>query len=174
MSVRVVLAVLVLGGIACSGDTEHRADPAAEVVEEAPADGAVADGRSSAVSSGGSRVALRVEPFPVETGPVSFLVELPDAYEGTPTLDLVSPSMPMHGVVRYEASRAGGFWTFETEIPMEGDWLAYVNLDAGTDAAEFAFEVAAGEGGHDHGADAGVSGSGEGDGDGQHDHREGA
>ncbi len=56
--------------------------------------------------------------------------------------DLVSPSMPSHGITRYAAVPAeDGSYLVETEIPMQGDWVLYVNLDDGGDSAEFPFEV---------------------------------
>ena len=104
------------------------------------------EGRTDGLSASGIAVRLQVEPFPVPVGPVFVRVEA----AGTtalprPTLDLVSPTMPMHGVVRYDAEEASGGFATTMEVPMEGRWAIYVNLDDGADAAWFEFEVAPGD-----------------------------
>jgi hypothetical protein len=58
--------------------------------------------------------------------------------------DLVSPTMPTHGIVRVPATaHPEGGYIVDTDIPMEGAWVLYVNLDDGEDFAEFPFQVAA-------------------------------
>ncbi len=112
-------------------------------------------GRWTRESSGGARITLSVDPFPVVAGPVRFTIEELPGDEGgaTPTLDVVSPTMPAHGVVRFPAVRRGDDWVVDAEIPMEGQWIAYFNLDFGADAAAFSLDVGPGAaGGHQHGA----------------------
>ncbi len=68
------------------------------------------------------------------------------------SLDLVSPEMPIHGLVRREVVDG---WV-DIDLPMEGRWTVYVNLDeAGATTSEFRFDVPSGEaGGHmRHGGD---------------------
>jgi len=111
-------------------------------------------------TGGGTEVVLRrVEPDsgPLVAGPVRWRIETSLPLERAPTVDLVSPEMPMHGIVRYPstASDADG-WDVETPIPMEGRWHLYVNVDDGADAAEFILDALPGEaGGHEHGSEAG-------------------
>ncbi|MGH7573583.1 MAG: hypothetical protein ACREM1_00390 [Longimicrobiales bacterium] len=98
-----------------------------------------------------SGVVVRVRPqaTPVREGPVTFLIELdpPPAEELQVSVDLVSPTMPAHGINRYDAQRqARNRYRAVTEIPMAGDWNLYVNLGNGETAAEFSFEVVAADG----------------------------
>lgn len=107
-------------------------------------------GPRMATSSGGSHVTLSVSPHPVVAGPLSLEISVHSSDDSVvpSSVDLVSPSMPMHGVVRYPVTDG----TVDIEIPMEGDWVVYVNLDGtGNDTAEFVFQVAPNsEGGHNH------------------------
>jgi len=100
-------------------------------------------------ASDGSHVTMtagtEILPGPLE---LSFSVHAPDGSVAPVSLDLVSPTMPMHGLVRYPI--ADGL--AEIDLPMEGQWAIYVNLDdAGQASAEFLFDVPPGEsGGHQH------------------------
>lgn len=131
------------------GSGMSHAAAAEGVVEPAgPRSGA---GPWSATSASGVRVTVAFPRAPILPGPVRVAVAVDDP-AGSATarsLDLVSPTMPAHGVLRYPVVDGGA----GIEIPMEGSWAIYVNLDEdGVDTAEFLFDVAAGPGGgHQHG-----------------------
>lgn len=105
-------------------------------------------------STSGVEITLRsTEGAPV-VGPIRFEIEVdrPDMVQPR-SLDIVSPTMPMHGVLRYPVhGPENGLFHAETTIPMEGSWAVYVNLDEGADAAEFLFRVEPSptEGAHKH------------------------
>ena len=104
----------------------------------------------TAAAADGTRVTLAAASHPLRPGRVEFTVRVDGREDaGRPySVDLVSPTMPMHGVVR--SSVRGE--TAEVEIPMEGTWALYVNLDSvGSNTAEFVFVVGPGEApGHTH------------------------
>lgn len=152
--------VVVCAGLGCSsgdaGEPSPRADDDAwqgvEGNAPTPADGAL-----RARSASGVRIALRPgAPEPLGAGPVRFLIDVEADIAGPlpVSVDVVSPTMPMHGVRRYAAEHLEGHrYAVDAELPMEGTWAVYVNLDAGGDAAAFELEVApssTGEG-HQHG-----------------------
>lgn len=122
----VAVAALVVALAACSADDAGRA--------EAPAaDPAAADAWSTRLDDG---TTVRVQPqvTPVPVGRTTFLIELEPVPADTPavTVDILSPSMPAHGIIRYAAVAAGpGRFRADAEIPMAGDWSLYVNLDEG-------------------------------------------
>jgi hypothetical protein len=68
------------------------------------------------------------------------------------SVDLISPTMPAHGIVRspVQGTPDTGY-SVAIDIPMEGTWAIYVNLDeVGGDAAEFIFKAGAlGGSGHE-------------------------
>lgn len=106
--------------------------------------------RAEAISQFGTVVWLTLPRDTVLVGPLNVSVGLREPREQPPTLDLVSPTMPMHGVVRYGSERVeDGAFTASVHVPMEGRWAVYVNLDDGSDAAWFEFEARA-EAGADH------------------------
>jgi hypothetical protein len=110
-------------------------------------------GRWTAESTLGTEVRLEGPAGPLEAGTIHF-VALVDPPPAGPSLsvDLVSPTMPMHGIQRFPVRRqAPGEYLIEVPIPMEGLWSLYVNLDEGSDAAEFSFEVEPGVGAEGHG-----------------------
>ncbi len=114
----------------------------------------------AATSTSGIPVTVSADAGPLRPGPIELTIRLDEpAEDGLPvTLDLVSPDMPMHGVVRYPTSPEGsGHYAASLEIPMEGYWEIYVNLDYGADAAVFPVEVELPEGAqpHEHGGGAG-------------------
>ena len=76
--------------------------------------------------------------------PIRFEIFVDSARADHPvTADLLAPEMPAHGISRYEAVQLRpGVYALELEIPMEGKWELYVNLDDGSDAAAFPFAVA--------------------------------
>lgn len=107
------------------------------------------------VSSGGSSVRVVTPPEPMEAGTLTFEFEVdpPPPEDREITIDLASPEMPAHGVVRYPAEAQGeGRYRATAVIPMEGRWALYLNLDYGADAAAFEFDAspARGSEGHDH------------------------
>lgn len=144
-----LLTILCLA--ACStGDAEETPAGSVDAPPE-PAPAAATPDGWTATSPRGTEVTVRAEPTPLTAGPVRFEILSPNAPDGPLTVDLVSPSMPMHGIRRYEAvGLENGTWVVEAEIPMEGRWGLYVNLDHGAEAAEFLFEAAPGEEGTDH------------------------
>jgi hypothetical protein len=98
-------------------------------------------------------VTLSVEAMPVRPGRLRIEVALDEApAEAIPlSVDLVSPEMPMHGVRRFEADVSGpGRYEAVVDIPMEGYWEVYVNLDYGADAAAFELDVEPPEDGEGH------------------------
>ena len=107
-----------------------------------------------ATSDGGSRVSLHPSEFPLNVGAVSLAIQI-QTDNGEPharSIDLISPTMPAHGIVRsaVRGSAEAGY-AADIDIPMEGTWAVYVNLDeVGGDAAEFIFMAGTpGEGGHE-------------------------
>lgn len=118
-------------------------------------DGALqGEGPWTATATGGANVTLSSGNAPFISGSVDLeiSVHVPDGHATPKSVDLISPTMPVHGIVRYGVS--DGVATID--IPMEGRWALYVNLDeSGSDSAEFLFDVAPGEGGgHAHGGGA--------------------
>jgi len=149
-----LLAAVALG--ACSGGYEMDPIEAREPDVTARAEavpGEVEVRRLQAESPSGAVLTLALPPE-LHTGPHTVEVTVPENVDPAGvTADLVSPSMPMHGVTRLTPTIRDGRVLLTLEIPMEGDWALYVNLDgAGVDAAEFLFEVlphpGAGHGGH--------------------------
>lgn len=101
----------------------------------------------NARSPSGTLVRLRPEEVPLRAGTNRFQVALEGSRpaDRPVTVDLVSPTMPTHGIARYAAAPAGEAYSVEVTIPMEGRWLLYVNLDHGDDAAAFDLDVAPAE-----------------------------
>ncbi|RMH22773.1 MAG: hypothetical protein D6701_01075, partial [Gemmatimonadetes bacterium] len=149
---QVLLAVVPAFVLACGGEApaEDGGGPHGE-------DGvAEASGVFEVVSTGGTPVTLRPDPSPPAVGDVRFVIDLPDDLPDSleVSIDLVSPEMPMMGIRRYPAVRAGdGTWVADARIMMAGLWDVYVNLGFGADAAEFEFQVEAADGApaHQHG-----------------------
>ena len=95
-------------------------------------------------SSGGTPVTVTTPNVPVRLGPLSLNIAIrSDSPEPLPvSVDLFSPEMPMHGVRRFDAEAISPTeYTVKLEIPMEGRWLLYVNLDAGVNAASVELDV---------------------------------
>lgn len=107
-----------------------------------------------AASTGGAHVTLSAARAPLVEGPQRLGIEVHAALDGVRPLsvDLTSPTMPMHGVIRVPVTETEEGWVADVHIPMGGLWAVYVNLDEGADAAEFLFEVlnADGSAGHEH------------------------
>jgi hypothetical protein len=101
------------------------------------------DGPWTQTSTLGSHVTLTLGPAPFSAGPIAVGVSVHAMTEGAAvtSIDLVSPTMPMHGIVRVPVTDGEAHMV----LPMEGAWALYVNLDAaGSDSAEFLFAVTAG------------------------------
>lgn len=144
----VVVAALASG--ACgSADRTQRSVEADETPEAAFAAETIGVpfaevGRWEGESSGGTPVTVTTPNVPVRLGPLSLSIAIrSDSPEPLPvSVDLVSPEMPMHGIRRFDAEAISPTeYTVNLEIPMEGRWLLYVNLDAGVNAASFELDV---------------------------------
>ncbi len=119
---------------------ESAGSPGGEVVEV---------GRLSGTSPGGTQATISLSPDPPRAGPVEVSIEFASPVEdpGSLTVDLVSPDMPAHGVMRHpvrptDAGGEGGRYSATVPIPMEGLWNLYLNLDVGVEAVPFEFQVA--------------------------------
>jgi hypothetical protein len=161
-------AVLVLVGVAC---TSGVADEVLSEGDQAPAPDLASGDAWTAASTSGVEVSVSADPLPLRPGPVRLEIALGEAPPDVLplSLDLVSPEMPMHGIVRYETEASSvAHYRAVVDIPMEGLWELYVNLDYGADAAVFELDVAAPEGstGHEHHGGAPSTEAGP-----QHDHR---
>ncbi|MFW6040121.1 MAG: hypothetical protein ACOC9N_03495 [Gemmatimonadota bacterium] len=168
LSVTASLIGVAVGGVAgCDAegaDADARPASGAATAANGPretGDTATEAGAWATRTESGALVRLRAEETPLRPGPIRFLVELPSEAADPSSLsaDLVSPTMPMHGIRRFPVERTdAGEYVAEVEIPMEGEWMLYVNLDVGTDAAGFEFTVPAADttgahdmhGGHEH------------------------
>lgn len=150
--VTMTLALALVAVAGCSAEAELPtldARPPADAATDAAHDGmhgATPDGEATgsmeASTPSGARVQVTL-PDPLLPGPGTFRLTLPDGVDPEiVTADLVSPTMPMHGVLRGQPEVTDEGVVLSLEIPMEGSWALYVNLDgAGADAAEFLFEV---------------------------------
>jgi hypothetical protein len=101
-------------------------------------------GTLSETSTGGALVRLAFDPDPLAAGPLilTLAIDPPPNDPGIVSLDVVSPEMPMHGVVRYPVQEVRpGRFTAAIVVPMAGLWEFYVNLDVGLDTAPFAVRV---------------------------------
>ncbi len=138
-------AVVVLFAVSAWGCTLNDAQAGPEEDTSLERSG---DLGSTAVWTGtttsGIEVTVRPEPVPVRVGltvfEISFEPELPD--DIPVSIDVISPEMPVMGLLRYVAEPSGpATYTASAEIRMDGAWEIYVNLGDGTDAAPFAFDV---------------------------------
>ncbi len=105
-------------------------------------------------ASGTPVVVTAVNP-PVRPGPLSLRIRVfnPGQELLPVSVDIVAPAMPMHGIKRFDATALSAEeYLVEMELPMEGRWLVYVNLDIGVNAASFEVDVPVSkQGGHgDH------------------------
>ena len=99
-------------------------------------------------TTSGIEVTVRPDRVPVRVGvtefQISFEQELPD--DLSVSIDVISPEMPVMGLMRYMAEPSGpNTYTSSAEIRMDGAWEIYVNLGDGTDSAPFAFDVQPGD-----------------------------
>jgi len=152
-----ILGTLTLLG-ACSQDRPMDAPDSdmamamAEVEDHGDHD---SDGTSRALgepwtvtASNGSHVTLATEGAVFSGMPFVLAISVDDpSGRSTPvSIDIVSPEMPMHGLVRIPVTDGEA----RVQIPMDGEWAIYVNLDAdGAVSAEFLFDVSPGDAGGD-------------------------
>jgi hypothetical protein len=150
-------AVLSGGCVAEASERPSADDGVADHAGREPVDGSdVLDvvGPWTVTATDGSLVTLTASSETLRPGPVTFGISVGSA-DGTTSprsLDLVSPEMPIHGLLRREVVDG----RVDIDLPMEGRWTVYVNLDdTGATTAEFRFNVPSGEaGGHKrHGGD---------------------
>ena len=148
MAVRIVSAVgFVLA--ACGSPDGTKAgvdgdeDAVASAVEEAS--GPFEEtGRWVGETSTGTRVTVTTPNPPVRPGPLTLHIDVdnPGAAVLPVTVDLVAPEMPMHGITRFDAvASSPEEYTVEMDVPMDGRWLVYVNLDIGVNAASFELRI---------------------------------
>lgn len=91
----------------------------------------------------GKMVEVNPASFPLNEGPAQFEIRL-DGADATSriSVDLVSPTMPMHGITRYDAARTtAGVYLVQLDLPMEGHWSLYVNVNDDSDPAVVDFLV---------------------------------
>lgn len=137
-----VVALITLSAWSCALD-----DSQAGPEEDTPPEDALALGNAAewiGTSTSGIEVTVRPDRIPVRVGltefEISFEHELPDAVPVS--IDVISPEMPVMGLIRYMAEPSGpNTYTASAEIRMAGAWEIYVNLGDGTDSAPFAFDV---------------------------------
>ena len=147
-----VAAVFTLSVWGCTL-TDAQAGPEGEASPEQDASPATAvdlgsRAEWSGITTSGLDVTVRPDRVPVRVGvtvfEISFEHEVPD---DTPvSIDVISPEMPVMGLMRYPAEPSGrNTYTASAEIRMDGAWEIYVNLGDGTDSAPFAFDVQPGD-----------------------------
>ena len=105
-------------------------------------------------TTSGLAVTVRPDPVPIRVGVTVFRIFFEHALPSDVpvSIDVISPEMPVMGLMRYPAEPSGtNTYISSANIRMDGAWEIYVNLGDGTDAAPFAFDVQPGDaGGHDH------------------------
>ena len=137
-----VLALFTLSAWGCTLD-DAQAGPEGDTSPETSVDlGSQAEWIGTTTS--GIGVTVRPDPVPIRVGvtlfQISFEDEIPD--DVSVSIDVISPEMPVMGLVRYPAEPSGpNTYTAPAEIRMGGAWEVYVNLGGGIDAAPFAFDV---------------------------------
>ena len=95
-------------------------------------------------TTSGTQVTVRPDRVPIRVGvtvfQISFEDDVPDHV--SVSIDVISPEMPVMGLMRYPAEPSGpNTYIASVEIRMGGAWEVYVNLGDGTDSAPFAFDV---------------------------------
>ena len=141
-----IVAVFTISALGCTLD-DAQAGPEEDTSPETSVDlGSRAEWTGTTTS--GIEVTVRPDRVPVRVGftafEISFDHEIPD--DIPVSIDLISPEMPVMGLIRYAAEPSGPTtYTSSVEIRMDGAWEIYVNLGDGTDAAPFAFDVQPGD-----------------------------
>ena len=137
-----VVALFTLSAWGCTLD-DAQAGPEGDTSPETSVDlGSQAEWIGATTS--GIGVTVRPDPVPIRVGvtvfQISFEDEVPD--DISVSIDVISPEMPVMGLMRYPAEPSGpSTYTASAEIRMDGAWEIYVNLGDGTDSAPFAFDV---------------------------------
>jgi len=133
----VVLSVLT------SGCRDVR-DQVVAAEERGPTPGAAATSEHTwfARSLSGTAVRVAPEPDPPVVGRLRLVLTVEGAVQPS-SVDLVSPTMPMHGVVRVPVVNGERGPVADIDVPMEGDWALYVNFADGTETDGIPFTVAA-------------------------------
>ena len=153
-SILIALAIPIWFG-ACSqkADEPVVAEAGSQTHEDHAPDGPrtlSSEGPWTVTGSDGSHVTLSNPNGSIGIGPLALEISVHSLDDSVSpySVDLVSPTMPMHGLVRTRVEEG----RVEIDIPMEGRWSIYVNLDeAGREVAEFQLDIAAGaSGGHVH------------------------
>ncbi len=101
-------------------------------------------GRWVGETAAGTSVVVTTANPPMRPGPISLHIQVQNpGLELLPvSVDVVAPSMPMHGITRFDAEAISAEeYLVEMELPMEGRWLVYVNLDIGVNAASFEIDI---------------------------------
>lgn len=154
-------------GAAATGDAEAGADAPSHTFRPA----APEVGERVTRTDGGREVAFTIHPDPPRAGELDVEFRFDDAPSDPSSVivDVLSPEMAAHGIVRFpvEAAEDGRF-TSRIEIPMEGVWEVWIELGREQETASFRFRVDPGEDGPVH---AGHEGHEHGEHDhGDHDH----
>ena len=137
-----VVAVFTVSAWGCTLN-DVQAGPEEDTSPETSVDlGSTAEWTGTTTS--GIEVTVRPDRVPVRVGltvfEISFEHELPG--DIPVSIDVISPEMPVMGLMRYPAEPSGpNTYTASAEIRMGGAWEVYVNLGDGTDSAPFAFDV---------------------------------
>ncbi len=147
-AVRIVLAVGLLLAACGSPDGEEAGvdgdDDAAASAVEVASEPFEETGRWVGETSTGTPVTVTTPNLPVRPGPLTLYIEVSNPGEEVlpVTVDLVAPEMPMHGITRFDAEASSPEeYTVEMDVPMDGRWLVYVNLDIGVNAASFEIRI---------------------------------
>ncbi|MGE0161272.1 MAG: hypothetical protein AB7T31_17890 [Gemmatimonadales bacterium] len=134
------LAALVMLASACS-----RSDSG--VLAESETGSTAPDAAWVGTTPNGIQVIVTPVPNPPSVGSLMLTLDTPDDHPAR-SVDLVSPTMPAHGVVRSPVVDG----RVAIDVPMEGEWAVYVNFDdVGAVSAQFSFSVARSDGSSDHG-----------------------
>jgi hypothetical protein len=125
------------------GDRPTPARRGAEASAAAASAGSpVASTTWEATATDGSMVSVGVGARPPAVGSTSLEISVEGSapQRSAISVDLLSPTMPAHGIVRYPV--VDGSVTLD--LPMAGRWAIYVTLNAiGENTAEFVFDVEA-------------------------------
>ncbi len=142
---RSIIAALALA-TACG--SEHAPAPEAAPVSDTPRvdhSDAAHSPPPAVVTNGGVRISLDLPWGEIRAGDLTVIIRADGVSEDVypRSVDVMSPTMPMHGVTRVPATEASqGTFIATTAIPMSGRWALFVNLDeGGSQTAEFHFDV---------------------------------
>jgi len=96
-------------------------------------------------TDGGVRISLDLPGGEIRAGNLTVTIRAEDVSDSLypRSMDVMSPTMPMHGVARVPVTETSpGTFTATASIPMSGRWALFINLDEdGTQSAEFQFDV---------------------------------